>query len=57
MKKFTSFTTTTSNTVSAYNNDIAANIRKDIKNGVGYLTLLTKYPGYEDLVDFYWERL
>lgn len=53
MKKFT---TTTSNTVSAYNNDIAANIRKDIKNGVGYLTLLTKYPGYEDLVDFYWER-
>ncbi len=52
----TRFTTTNTNTVSAYNGDIALNIRKDIKEGLSYWALLTKYSGYEGLVDFYWER-
>lgn len=52
----TKFSTTKTNTISAYNNDIASNIRNDIKSGIGYWTLLTKYSGYEALVDFYWER-
>lgn len=53
MKKI--FTTDTI-TFSAYDNEIAEKIQNDIKAGLGYFQLLTKYPGYDSLIDFYRDR-
>lgn len=54
MKRFT--TTTSSDYSSAFDTTVANKILKDIKNGLTYNDILKKYPKYNNLVDFYWER-